>query len=266
MILSKNIKLLIGLFYILAFTISWVPFYLISDVENTYFNYIIKFGFTLSAIILLFVSRDKNRARRILHQFSLHNLIKYGWIATLPILAYAISVLIMVPFDELKFVQNQSLNTWLYQLFLAPSSGILIYALFRGGMGEEIGLRGYVLPLLSKQFSLIKASTILGLIWAIWHYPIWLEQGIINTFLLTLVVIFWSYIFTYVFVKTKSLVITIFLHAIGNSMDDFFEWMLPSIKDYNWELGYALSIAFMGIWCGYKLIKAGNINLDYNYE
>jgi len=37
--------------------------------------------------------------------------------------------------------------------------------------GEEIGWRGYALPLMSKKFGLATASVLLGIIWAAWHLP-----------------------------------------------------------------------------------------------
>jgi len=38
--------------------------------------------------------------------------------------------------------------------------------------GEEIGWRGYALPLMSKRFGLALSSVILGIIWAAWHLPL----------------------------------------------------------------------------------------------
>jgi uncharacterized protein len=43
--------------------------------------------------------------------------------------------------------------------------------------GEEIGWRGYALPLLSKKFGLASSSIILGIIWAAWHIPFFYMQA-----------------------------------------------------------------------------------------
>lgn len=41
-------------------------------------------------------------------------------------------------------------------------------------LGEEIGWRGVALPALQQRHSALKASVILGLLWAAWHLPFWL--------------------------------------------------------------------------------------------
>ena len=38
--------------------------------------------------------------------------------------------------------------------------------------GEEIGWRGYALPLMSEKFGLAMSSILLGIIWAAWHLPL----------------------------------------------------------------------------------------------
>jgi uncharacterized protein len=41
-------------------------------------------------------------------------------------------------------------------------------------LGEEIGWRGVALPALQQRHSALKASAMLGLLWAVWHVPFWL--------------------------------------------------------------------------------------------
>jgi uncharacterized protein len=69
---------------------------------------------------------------------------------------------------------------------------------FIGAIGEEIGWSGYIINPLQNQFGALKASIILGFVWAIWHIipynqagqtPIWIFWQCIGTvFLRTIMV------------------------------------------------------------------------------
>jgi membrane protease YdiL (CAAX protease family) len=54
---------------------------------------------------------------------------------------------------------------------------IFVFGLFQGPLGEELGWRGFLLPFLLKKYSPLKASLILGLVWALWHLPSGLLPG-----------------------------------------------------------------------------------------
>jgi membrane protease YdiL (CAAX protease family) len=51
---------------------------------------------------------------------------------------------------------------------------INVFLLLLAVLGEEIGWHGIALPALQQQRSALKASLILGFLWAIWHIPFWL--------------------------------------------------------------------------------------------
>ena len=44
-------------------------------------------------------------------------------------------------------------------------------------VGEETGWRGYLLPLLLRRFSALRASIVVGLFWAVWHLPLFSIRG-----------------------------------------------------------------------------------------
>jgi uncharacterized protein len=60
-------------------------------------------------------------------------------------------------------------------LFADPAAfiGLLVLITITGAMGEELGWRGFALPRLQLRMNALSASIILGIIWAVWHLPLW---------------------------------------------------------------------------------------------
>jgi membrane protease YdiL (CAAX protease family) len=55
--------------------------------------------------------------------------------------------------------------------------GAVIYNMISGPLGEETGWRGFALPRLQTRFNALTSSLILGVLWAFWHVPLYLEPG-----------------------------------------------------------------------------------------
>jgi len=53
----------------------------------------------------------------------------------------------------------------------------LIFMVFLGGGQEEFGWRGYALPVLESKYGIWFANTLLGIIWGLWHLPLWFITG-----------------------------------------------------------------------------------------
>lgn len=95
---------------------------------------------------------------------------------------------------------------------------------YGGSMGEELGWRGFCLPLLLKIYHPVKASVILGLIQAFWHVPIDISSSDIPA----LMVLFrtgWAIsitiIFTWVYLNSPAKLLTaILLHTSVNVLSD----------------------------------------------
>lgn len=65
-------------------------------------------------------------------------------------------------------------SPWVDFAALAPG----IAAIIAGGLGEELGWRGFAQPRLQRRFSVFWASVIIGVIWATWHsWPLLISGG-----------------------------------------------------------------------------------------
>lgn len=85
-------------------------------------------------------------------------------------------------------------------------------------MGEEIGWRGFALPRLQSRLSALSASLLLGLLWGLWHLPLYLTEGhpLSDVFFgWTLIgILADAILFTWVFNNTRgSLLLALLFHA-----------------------------------------------------
>jgi uncharacterized protein len=99
----------------------------------------------------------------------------------------------------------------------------LVFTLGFDGLGEEIGWRGFALPQLLERHSALISSLILGVLWAIWHFPYALTKGTslaevpLYWFFINLLAL--SVIYTWIFNNTNgSLLPVLLFHAAGNGM------------------------------------------------
>ena len=100
---------------------------------------------------------------------------------------------------------------------------ISVYMLIQVGIGEEIGWRGYALPKLQAGYSALVSSLLVGVIWFLWHLPVFFNPATSysNTpFWVFLVFLLpFAILYTWVFNSTGgSVLIVMILHAVMNSV------------------------------------------------
>ena len=120
------------------------------------------------------------------------------------------------PFVQLYPLPPELLDTMPFIVFLPFV--FLQQMLIGSSMGEEPGWRGYALPRMQAHQSSLRASLLLGLLWSVWHIPLWLTKGhlMAETFwgwsMLSLVAT--TILFTWVFNNTKgSLLLALVFHT-----------------------------------------------------
>jgi membrane protease YdiL (CAAX protease family) len=91
-----------------------------------------------------------------------------------------------------------------------------------GGGQEEFGWRGYAQRPLQEKFGVIPASLLIGVIWGLWHLPLWVMPGDGHStypflaFLLMTTSI--SVVYAWIFNQSgQKLILVIFFHAMNNT-------------------------------------------------
>jgi membrane protease YdiL (CAAX protease family) len=94
-----------------------------------------------------------------------------------------------------------------------------------GGADEELGWRGFALPILLEKMSPLLAAVLLGFIWWLWHFPREIPGlilgGVSEGFVLgqlnfLVLLIAMTVVMTYFYHRTGSVVASILLHGWGN--------------------------------------------------
>ena len=99
---------------------------------------------------------------------------------------------------------------------------VAVYMVVFVALGEEVGWRGYALPALQARYGAFVSSVILGVLWALWHLPVFFNPDTHYSnlpFLLQLAFqIPLAVLFTWVFNSTGgSVLMAILLHAVINA-------------------------------------------------
>jgi len=103
---------------------------------------------------------------------------------------------------------------------------ILIMILFGGGQ-EELGWRGYILDPMEEKLGPWLGNLVLGVIWAIWHLPLFFIPGTSQTFMpfsgFMLLTVGYSWFFAWVrLVSGKRTMAGLFTHGLANAFIPLF--------------------------------------------
>lgn len=108
-----------------------------------------------------------------------------------------------------------------WQVWLpALASSFLLTVLFTGGVPEELGWRGFLLPELQKRFTPLTASLIIGPVWTFWHLPLYLTGprplAALVPFLVLVTLL--SILYTWLYNRSGgSVLLVVLLHAAFNN-------------------------------------------------
>lgn len=122
-----------------------------------------------------------------------------------------------------------------------------------GGLGEEIGWRGFLTEKLLSKYNPLKTIFLVSGIWTVWHLPLFYigssNQEFLGFIQFSLAVIALTVMITWVYVKTRSILLCTLFHTFGNVAHEVFR-VVPtqnasSTLGFNIFTGIMLTISFL---------------------
>lgn len=215
--MEKTVKIKKSLitFLLLCFGLSAIFYYLIISKGMVETAYLLMWCPGLAAIIVSLLFHRKEN----LLLFRGHPLRYTFLVLLLPLIWWGISYGIYI----LTFGKSVITGNSLLELIKQPSTLILTLVIyFITAMGEEIGWRGYLVTQLNALFGFKKGALINGIIWSLWHSPLFLS-GYVSTIPLwyqapiyVLQMVAASYVMYYLSLKTNSVWPAVGLHFLDN--------------------------------------------------
>lgn len=166
----------VGLFFALTFVITWTCFITAGLLEPSSLRWplLILGAFAPSAVAVFLTAKKEGRAgvKALLARLG-------EWRVGVRWYCFALFYMAAIKLG-VALVFRAAAGEW-PRFGSGYGAGIIITAIvaaiFGGPLGEEIGWRGYALPRLGEKFGKVKASLLLGVVWACWHLPVFFIPG-----------------------------------------------------------------------------------------
>jgi uncharacterized protein len=226
-------------FFVLAYAFSWWPWPLYAFGLSP--GYIIGFGPFVAALVVLGLTRGKVGIFGLLKRMVRWRVrpVWYAVALLLPV-GIALGATVLNVLLGAGPPSSAELGAW---PSLVPTFFLLLLVPGIGGAWEEPGWRGYALPNLQADRSVLLASLILGIVWAFWHLPLmvygavpWSDMAYVTA---------QSVVYAWLFNNTAGSVLLVMLfHTMNNVISGgFFHAMFSGAE---WvRMGWLL----VALWC-----------------
>lgn len=154
----------LSLFFGLAFAISWWVWPL--TLLNPDSSPMVPFGPALAALVVASLSGGKEGLLRLVRQLARWRVPVRWYVVTLALPCLMVLASAALTVAGGAPAPGLGPNPGWFMLIGTFASTLVIVGLF-----EELGWRGYALPLLQQNHTALAASLLLGVVWALWHLP-----------------------------------------------------------------------------------------------
>jgi uncharacterized protein len=167
-------------FFLIVFGLS-IPFWIIDlmvDAKRTsllnfsVIDIVTAFIPLIAGCILIYKEQGKSGVYKLLKRIlDFSRITKKIWYLPIIFLPFLMYLLIYTVIRVLGL----SLPSEFHISFL--SIPVLFCLFFLGGVAEETGYMGYAIDPMQERFGALSASILIGIPWAVWHYPSIIQQG-----------------------------------------------------------------------------------------
>jgi hypothetical protein len=224
------------LFFVLTLLFSWLIWFPLAiaqvNIKQPPWLYIMMLGgLSPSFFGILFIIKTKMYQKKDLiksvlsfHQIGIENILLILMVLSIPFIGSVI-------LDYFIFGNILIYDSFLHT-FRSPQSGLifLFISIYAGPLNEEFGWRGFATKNLLLKNSILKTGMIVGIIWSIWHYPLFFLNGqytidnypvfILNRLFKEVSL---AIVITFFFKKTNSSILSAMLiHMLSNMLVNLF--------------------------------------------
>ncbi|MGD8276845.1 MAG: CPBP family intramembrane metalloprotease, partial [Gemmatimonadota bacterium] len=217
------------------------------------------FGPSLAAILVEWRGRGRLAVDRLLRPLG-HWRVPPMWYG---VALFATAALFVISLAATGFLGGVPLPPILpAELNRLPADAFAILML-GGPLGEEIGWRGWALPRLARRHGPLAASLAVGVLWAIWHVPLFLapggQPGAPPLPVFVVILLAHSVLFGWLWFRTGgSLLIALLYHTSINVTSGVATRMLPDLAQ---STGFSASFALVACLAAGAIVAGGGFRI-----
>jgi membrane protease YdiL (CAAX protease family) len=227
------------LFFLIACIPPWVGWSLLTfgvvpqEAPYAPFLYITGWGCSVAGLVATYAREGRGGARRLLRQAVRVNVPVLWWLYALvvPVAMQTCVALVSFAFAGVPVAIHPA-------ALLSLATPPLLFPFLFGPFGEEFGWRGFLLPHLVRRLPVLPACLVVGVIEALWHWPLEYQQ---------MAALVWyavcgSFMLAAVYLRTKSVLLAMIMHWNFNSMGQLSPNLFPGVPAGDSSVVVALGV------------------------